>query len=131
MEDPFLGQLSPFEVVELQHSFSELGNSTISIFMTALFAYLLISQFIVSKISLGQLFTISIVYSVFLLYQILSLVSIQYNIYNIQLHLIEIANGSKFIVDVESIALTMIMPVICFLGWIVSIIYMRSVWIRK
>ena len=79
MEDPFLSQMSAFEVVELQNRLFEFGNSVITIFMSTLFAYLLVSQFIVSRVSARQLVTISIVYSVFMLYQIATLVNAQFN----------------------------------------------------
>ena len=131
MADPYLSQLSAFELAELQQMFLEFGNTTITIYMSALFAYLLVSQFVISRISANQLVTISIIYSVFMLYLITTLFNVQINAYNIQRHMMELFPDSSYIIEIESIVPLLIIPVSCLLGWIVSLIYMKATWRNK
>ena len=117
-----LNQLSAFELIELQTIYFDLANSTLTIFTTALFAYLFLCHVALDRLSKVQLIVITSLYSLFMLTQVLFLTGHFYNAHGIQ------GRMSTLFSDIPEGGNEMFyfVPAIAIVSWVVSILYMWS-----
>lgn len=116
-----IDQLSAFELMEMHTIQLGLANSTLAIFTSALFAYLILCHAALDKLSKWQLIVVSCIYSFFMLTQILSLFAYYGTASILADHMStlysDVPPANVFYFSTPSIA---------FLSWVVSIFYMLS-----
>lgn len=117
----FYGGMSNFEIAQLQAIQIDNLNSIVTIFMSALFAFFMLSQFFAKKIINSQIVVITIVYSFFMLYEIYLMGSHLVNTYNIQLFMSSVSGG---VLEETNLLAFMLLPLISFIAWLISVVYM-------
>ncbi|MBN4076060.1 hypothetical protein JYU22_05735, partial [Gammaproteobacteria bacterium AH-315-E17] len=116
----FYGEMSNFEIIQLQAAQLDNTNSILTIVMSALFAYFMLSQFFATKLSKLQVIIISIIYSLFMLFEVSLMASTLVNNHSIQLYFSSLSGGE---LTVDPLMLFMTLPFISIIAWGISIIY--------
>ncbi|MBN4053858.1 hypothetical protein JYT97_03125 [Haliea sp. AH-315-K21] len=124
----FYGEMSNFEIIQLQAAQLDNTNSILTIVMSALFAYFMLSQFFATKLSKLQVIIISIIYSLFMLFEVSLMASTLVNNHSIQLYFSSLSGGE---LTVDPLMLFMTLPFISIIAWGISIIYMWTLSRRK
>ncbi|MFK7864835.1 MAG: hypothetical protein AB8B95_11490 [Pseudohongiellaceae bacterium] len=127
MELLLFEEMSAFELADLEATYQGLTSSTLTIFTSALFAYLVLVYLAASKITKGQLFAISVIYSIFLLLQVAELYEFTIRAIDVQNHMAAVYSDKTG--SPEIVAITY--PIIGVIGWGLSIAYMLSLVRRK
>jgi|ETNmetMinimDraft_35_1059890.scaffolds.fasta_scaffold29128_3 hypothetical protein len=127
MELQMYEAMSAFELADLQTTYQGLTNSTITAFTSATFAYIVLCYLAASKLTRNQLFAVSIVYSIFMLIQIVMLVSYSGNTMSLQRHIATVYSDREMLPTLTFF----FYPIAAFIGWLMSITYMWSLVRRK
>lgn len=115
------GEMSNFEVAQLQAIQIDNINSIITIFMSALFAYFMLGQFFAKKLPMSQVMVITVVYSLFMFYEAGLLASFLVNTHALQFYVSTISEGG---LEEPSLLYFMILPAIALIAWLISVVYM-------
>ena len=113
--------MSNFEIFQLVVIQIDNVNSIITIFMSALFAYFMLSQFFATKLSKSQIIIVTVVYSIFMFFEVTLMASNLINIYGLQIYLSYISGG---VLTEPRIYFFMILPFVSLIAWGISIVYM-------
>lgn len=124
----FYDEMSNFEISQLQAIQLDNINSIITIFMSALFAYFMLSQFFARKLSKPQILVITIVYSLFMFYEVILMASNLNNLFTLQFYLSSLSGGES---PEPNLNIFMILPFISGVAWLISIVYMWTLSRKK
>ncbi len=120
-EYEFYSEMSNFEILQLQAIQLDNTNSIVTIFMSALFAYFMLSQFFAAKLSKSQTIMITVVYSFFMIYEVILMGLGLENIFSLQLY---VSSVSGDVGQVPNLLIFMVLPFISGIAWLISIVYM-------
>ncbi|MDC1435825.1 hypothetical protein N8303_01020 [Gammaproteobacteria bacterium] len=124
----FYGGMSNFELAQMQAMQLDNTNSILTIFLSSLFAFFMLSRFYATKLPKYQAIIISIIYSLFMFFEVNLMASTLVNIHSYQLYVSTLSGGE---LSVAPLSFFLLLPLISIIAWGVSVVYMWATSRRK